>query len=209
MLYVHAIPALAPPSILPSIQNPFRVPPQTTTKREFISAEEGEDGSFKSISKHRSQSLNFMRPVVPGIQQVFTCFAVVHALFWICTYLTLSLGWIRQISMATEATASRWRALEDALGPSCDEGMHLSCKLNCASAEFIKLAWNQYLNMSRRRTDRDMQTLKCEILCKWDVFLFYNCNNNIQKKDIACFFCFYFHLKFRKRKKERITFRLQ
>lgn len=73
-----------------------------------------------------------MPSVVPSIQQVFTCFAVVHALLNVYLFNPI-VHWIRQISMATEAAESRWRALEDALGPSCDEGMHLSCKLNCAS----------------------------------------------------------------------------
>lgn len=40
MLYVHALHPPVRPSVLPSIQNPFRVPPPTTTKREFISAVE-------------------------------------------------------------------------------------------------------------------------------------------------------------------------
>lgn len=57
-----------------------------------------------------------------------------------------------KISMATEATARMWRTLEDALGPSRDEGMHLSRKLNCTSdsgpkAQLIKLAGNRYMQM--------------------------------------------------------------
>lgn len=76
-----------------------------------------------------------MLPVVPGIQQVFTCFAAVHARLNVYLFNSI-VCWIRQISMVTEAAKSRWMALEDALGPSCDKRMHLSCKLNCASGLF-------------------------------------------------------------------------
>lgn len=114
-----------------SIQNPFRVPPPTTTKKRVYFS--GGGGRMRVLKAYESVTAG------PSIScgLLFTahgkclCFAVVHALLWMCTYLTLSLGQIRQISMATEATASMWRTLEDALGPSCNEWMHLSCKLNC------------------------------------------------------------------------------
>lgn len=72
-----------------------------------------------------------MPSVVPGIQQVFTCL-LLPALLNMFLFNPI-IHWIGQISMATEAAESRFRALEDALGPSCNKGMHLTCKLNCPS----------------------------------------------------------------------------
>lgn len=134
MLYVHALhPPVRPPVCPPP---PFRTHLESLHQqllREFISAVEA--GGCKFLKAYQSVAVG------PSIScgLLFTahgkclCFAVVHARLWMCTYLTLSLGWIRQISMATEATASMWRTLEDALGPSRDEGTHLSRRLNCTS----------------------------------------------------------------------------
>lgn len=83
--------------------------------------------SFKSISKHHQPSS------VPGIQQVSTCFAALPLNVYLFNPIVRR---IRQISMATEAAESRWRALEDALGPSRDGGMRLSCKTIPARVRF-------------------------------------------------------------------------
>lgn len=42
----------------------------------------------------------------------------------------------RKISMVTKAVESRWRALQDALGPSCDKETHLRCRLDRTLALF-------------------------------------------------------------------------
>lgn len=77
--------------------------------------------------------------------------------------------------MTTKAVESRWRALEDALGRPRDEGMHLSCKLNCASGpcqglvQFIGSAWRHHLNTSRTESNLNDQAMNMHIeSVTWD-----------------------------------------